>query len=120
MPAQKQTEPVTERRGAERFAVKLSARLSSEATTGRDTAELVEADVANLSSGGLFVRGDPVDEPGASVSLSLRVPLSGKAVHLDGQVARVGRDGMGIELREPIDDWQLSQLTAPPPLGRRR
>jgi len=118
MPAQ--TQEANERRAAPRFAVSLPARISSETKQDRDTAVLVEANVVNLSSGGLFVRGDPVDAPGASVRLSLRVPISGKAVHLDGQVVRVTPDGMAVELRGgPMEDWRLRQLTSPLPRGRR-
>ena len=120
MPAQSQSQETSERRAAPRFAVSLPARISSEATPDRDTAVLVEANGVNLSSGGLFVRGDPVDAPGASVRLSLRVPISGKAVHLDGHVVRVSPEGTAVELRgEPMEDWRLRQLTSPLPRGRR-
>lgn len=120
MPAQSQTQEAIERRAAPRFAVSLQARISSETKQDRDTAVLVEASVVNLSSGGLLVRGDPVDAPGALVRLSLRVPISGKAVHLDGRVVRVTPEGTAVELRgEPMEDWRLRQLTSPLPRGRR-
>jgi len=121
MPAHTQTQPNTDRRSAPRFSVSLPARLSSESTESRDTAVLVESDVTNISSGGLFVRADPVDAPGSRVRISLRVPISGKAVHLDGRVAWTDASGMGIELDSgPMEDWQLRQLSSPLPRGRRR
>jgi hypothetical protein len=120
MPVQSQIQPEDDRRDAPRHRVRLAARLSSDATKDRNTAVLVEADVINLSSTGLFVEGDPVDDPGAPVRITVRVPISGKAVHLDGRVAWTCADGMGIELKGgPMEDWQLRQLTAPQPRGRR-
>lgn len=106
----------TDRRGYPRYSVSIPVWFSSEMLDFQSTAELLEGQVADISRDGLFIRSDFLEVPGTPVRLSLRVPASREAIHLDGKVAWVRErppkgPGMGIHLSDgPIEERLFGRL----------
>lgn len=87
---------MSERRGAQRMDVHLTAQYSSDAVS-------LSGWVANLSRHGLFLRSEFLDTMGSRARVDVSLP-GDEPLHLDGEVVRVvespGRSGMGIRFRE--------------------
>lgn len=88
---------MSDRRGAHRIDVHLTARYSSDSVS-------LSGQVANLSRHGLFLRSEFLDTRGARARLDVTIPGDNEPVQLDGEVVRVveapGASGMGIRFRE--------------------
>lgn len=86
----------SERRNASRVEVRIPARYSSSAIS-------LSGEVENLSSQGLFLRSQYLDEEGARVELTVMLPGEEAPVQLNGEVVRVVEtptaSGMGIRFR---------------------
>jgi c-di-GMP-binding flagellar brake protein YcgR len=89
---------MSDRRGAQRIDVHLTARYSSDSVS-------LSGWVANLSRHGLFLRSDFLDETGARAQVDVAIPGDdGGPITLEGEVVRVvedpGASGMGIRFRD--------------------
>jgi uncharacterized protein (TIGR02266 family) len=100
---------MSDRRGAQRIDVHLTARYSSDSVS-------LSGWIANLSRHGLFLRSEFLDTMGARAKLAVTIPGDTGPIQLDGEVVRVveepGTSGMGIRFRdlEPTTRQKLANF----------
>jgi hypothetical protein len=103
-----------EKRRSPRLATELKVRFWSAMLDFEGKGEILEADISDVSGGGVFVRSDFLEVPGTAVCLLVILPEHG-LIPLRGHVAWVAEEppkgpGMGIRLAAPINSlvWQAA------------